>query len=120
MSEFLISKGFERSQSDRCLLFNGNSALGLYVDDLMICGPYDDVKVTIEILESKFKLRKSDELEEFVGCQFKWNEDHKSVILHQSRISNKIVENFKDEIGELKIYKTPGVYKTGVTQLDNI
>jgi hypothetical protein len=71
----------------------------------------------VEKIEKTFKVRKNIEVKEFIGCQFKWKPDGKSVILHQTRIVDKLLEAFGDEVKKMKIFGTPGVSGIGITQL---
>ena len=60
--------------------------IGLYVDDLLLVGQKNKVAQVMPQVSTEFEVRSKNKLDEFIGCQFKWNEDQSTVILNQTRI----------------------------------
>ena len=75
---------FEVCTADGCILMKENVILGLYVDDIIVTGKNDEVKKFTDEFQNKFKSRYYESVEDFIGCEFKWNYEESSVILHQT------------------------------------
>ena len=117
LSSFFIENGFLKCSSDPCLLFDGDVTIGLYVDDLLVIGVHEKVKLLVKKIENKFNIRKHVQVSEFIGCQFEWKENGKGVILHQQRISLKLIDSFGSEVASMKKFETPSKVGIGITQL---
>ena len=52
-------------------------------------GNENNLNVFAEEIQGFFKVKIERGVDDFVGCEFEWNEDGSSVILHQTRIIKK-------------------------------
>ena len=115
MTNYLVKQlGFEQSSSEPCLLKRENVYVGLYVDDLLIFGDNVNIDDFLRELTRKFTIKRMNEVTDFVGCEFNWENDNKSVILHQSKIIRKIESAFQNDIQGLQAYVTPATPGIGI------
>lgn len=100
---------FEVCVSDSCIFIIFNIILGLYIDDILIIGMKNSVEYFCVKFGERFKCKVESDVDDFIGFQMSWNERKSEVILHQSRMIDKIEEKLKDTIMEWKVrsYKTP-------------
>ena len=65
--------GYEISEVDPCVLKkktkNGLILCGLYVDDVLMVGNINQIECEIKVIERRYKLRISDKVTEYVGCE---------------------------------------------------
>lgn len=64
------------------------------MDDLFVSGYDKSVESTVVMIEREFNIRRTEDVKEFIGCQFERNKDGKSVIFHQKRIVDKVLKCF--------------------------
>lgn len=67
-----------------------NIIIGLYVDDVIVTGGFSVVEEFISMFQKKYKSRCYEEVHDFIGCELIWNEDHSSIILHQTQMIHKL------------------------------
>ena len=91
------------------VMTNGKVTLGLYVDDILMIGNQDDIDEIVIKIERNFDIRINEDIEEFIGCQFKWDYDKKSVILHQLRLINKIEDEFGVFLASTRLHDSPAL-----------
>jgi hypothetical protein len=97
---------FEKCRSDACLLKKREESdicfLAIYVDDGVVTGTMSLVQSTIAKLGEVFSIKVIGELNEYVGCVFKFLPDG-TLLISQPKILNKIEREF----ASLKLYDTP-------------
>ena len=62
----------------------------------------------VEEISKILSIRKYDEVLYFVGSQLIWN-NNSEVLIHQSKLSIKLINKFKKELDLIKVPITPGV-----------
>ena len=82
--------------------------IGLYVDDIFIVGPMIFINKFLEEISKILSIRKYYEVLYFVGSQLIWNNNNE-VLIHQSKLSIKLINKFKKELDLIKVPITPGV-----------
>ena len=82
--------------------------MALYVDDILLIGELNLINTFLRNIKTNFNVRYIANVTKFVGCQFEWNKDSKSVVLHQGDLVGQLIEAFKDEICTLRSCSTPG------------
>ena len=75
------------------------------MDDLLIIGPTNQVNVLLQELEDRFEVRIDKNMKKFVGCEL-INQNHK-IIIHQRKIISKLLQEFNNEIKDLKFKGCP-------------
>ena len=70
-------------QSDTFLFKDHSNELfvGVYVDDILVVGLEDKVNSFVNVLKRIFTLTVKKEVNNFVGCEFEWVNNH--FVLHQ-------------------------------------
>ena len=79
------------------------------MDDIFIVGSKVFCGQFINKIQSILKVIKYDNVFDFVGSQLIWNSDKTQVIIHQSKLSLKLINKFKKELDCIKVPITPGV-----------
>ena len=105
LTNYLQSKNFNIYEGEPCLLNKQEVYVGLYVDDLLIIGPTNQVNTLLEELKNIFEVRVDKDIKEFVGCEL-IVQDYK-IILHQRKIIAKLLQEFNEEIKDLKFKGCP-------------
>ena len=78
MRDYLTKKlGFRIFVSDGCILMKKGMILGLYVDDILVTGEFDVVENFVKEFMNKFKSRYYEDVQDFIGCELKWDLDNK-------------------------------------------
>ena len=75
------------------------------MDGLLIIGPTNQVNVLLQDLKDRFEVRVDRKLKEFVGWEL-IVQDNK-IILHQRKIIAKLLQEFNEEIKDLKFKGCP-------------
>jgi hypothetical protein len=84
-----------------------------YVDNGGIIGTPDAIKELNSAVGKVFKVKTMGEMEEFVGCHIIDTINKDGVWIHQPKILENLMENFKNILGDTKrIYKIPSAPKT--------
>ena len=117
MAEFLVSLGFTKSKTDPCLFKTNTVIILLYVDDILMSGNNDDLDRVIKSINEEFKIRKSHEVDKFIGVQLDWQDGGTRLIMHQAYIIDRLINNFGVEIQDLKVYKTPAATMAKVNKI---
>ena len=108
MNKILIHLDIKNFKSDPCLFKRDSLYIGLYVDDIFIVGPMIFINKFVEEISKILSIRKYDEVLDFVGSQLIWNNNNE-VLIHQSKLSIKLINKFKKELDLIKVPITPGV-----------
>ena len=87
------------------------------MDDLLIIGPTNQDNVLLQELKDRFEVRVDKNLKEFVGCEL-IVQDYK-IILHQRKIIAKLLQEFNEEIKDLKFKVCPMGNLTKVIRLSD-
>lgn len=103
----LVSFGFTRTHSDKCLFIYSDSndymIVGIYVDDGIICANNKQLIANFfEFLQEKFEI-KFGNLNKFIGIEIEFVND--AVVIHQHNYINKIKTTYLK--GDLKPAYTP-------------
>jgi len=120
VKKFLVDfMNFDVCISDSCIFIKPNIILGLYVDDILIIGENDAVNDFIVVFGDRFACRTDSKVDEFIGCQMTWNKAGNEVVLHQTRMINKLEVNIRHLIEEWKIKDctTPFLSGTGMEKI---
>ena len=77
LTVFLISIGFTACQYDKCVFKKGEINLIIYVDDLLLTGPEDEINSTLDLIDKEFGdcKRKSGPIFKFIGMEFEIKND---------------------------------------------
>ena len=107
---FFVKNGYEMCRTEPCLFKkdgkNGKLVGGFYVDDILLTGTDDMIEEEIRALKGRYDIRVDRNPSEFVGNQLKYEKG--SVFIHQKRLIDKMEENVKSELRNIKRnYKTP-------------
>ena len=94
MNKILIDLDFKILKSDTCLYKRDILYIGLYVDDMFIVGPKTLINNFVEENSKILIIRKYDEVLDFVGSQSIWNLNNNEVLIHQSKLSIKLINKF--------------------------
>ena len=79
------------------------------MDDIFIVGPKTLINNFVHEISKILSIRKYDEVLDFVGSQLIWNLNNNEVLIHQSKLSIKLINKFKKELDLIKVPITPGV-----------
>ena len=109
MNKILIDLDFKNCKSDPCLYKRDSLYIGLYLDEIFIVGPKTLINNFVEEISKILSIRKYDEVLDFVGSQLIWNLNNNEVLIHQSKLSIKLINKFKKELDLIKVPITPGV-----------
>lgn len=93
-------RGFEVSKAEPCLVRrkseDGEIIIGIYVDDILEIGSRKLIRDESEAISKRFGVRVKNKVDEYVGCLIE--ERQGSLLLHQSRIIDRLVESFEKDI----------------------
>ncbi len=79
--------------------------MGLYVDDMLFVGDKKEIEIEINTIKKIFELRVVRDVKDFIGCEMIVQDT--KVILHQSKLIVKFLDEFKSEIADMKWKETP-------------
>ena len=99
---FLVELGFISSSNDPCLYTLHTSSefmiIVLYVDDILIAGSkrasIDSIK---EKFKARFEMKDMGEASEILGIEINRNRSRRTLFLHQSRYTQRVLERFEME-----------------------
>ena len=91
---FFASIGFTASSADPNLFIRGNTYVLLYVDDMLIIGDKASVAIAKAEIGKRWKCTDLEEAKLFVGFQIERNRPAKSLRIHQTLYTTKILERF--------------------------
>ena len=75
------------------------------MDDLLIIGPTNQVNVLLQELEERFEVSVEKKIKEFLGCELIFQDN--KIILHQRKIIVKLLQDFNNEIKDIKFKVFP-------------
>jgi hypothetical protein len=79
------------------------------VDDALMIGDAKAIDKTVNQLRSKVTLKEVGELQEYVGCTIIKNRNQERLIMCQPDLLNKLEKTFKNEIKNMRVFKTPTI-----------
>jgi hypothetical protein len=91
---FFKSIGFRPSKADPNLFVRGNTYILLYVDDMLIVGDLESVLQAKTQIMAKWKCKDLGEARIFVGFQIIRNRNDRSLQIHQSLYTSKLLQRF--------------------------
>ena len=107
MNKILIDLDFKNVKSDPFIYKRDSLYIGLYVDDIFIVGHNTLINNFVEEISKILIIRKYDEVLDFVVSQLIWNLNNNEVLIHQSKLSIKLINKFKKELDLIKVPITP-------------
>jgi hypothetical protein len=99
---FLISLGFRQSTADPCFYIRGTDPrkscyIAVYVDDLAIAGPLDQVQQLQDYLSSTFKMKDMGDIKDFLGVTVERNREKGTISISNAAYLEKILEEYSME-----------------------
>ena len=102
--EELKTLDFEPCMNDSCLMRRSNQAgivfLVMYVDDCFVIGEKQAVKHALDEIENKFDIKRSCEVNDFVGCHIR--RAGREIFLSQPDLIKKLLKSFGNEISKVR------------------
>jgi hypothetical protein len=103
INEFILSQGFTKSAADPCIYIkkadsnvSNDIFVGLYVDDIIICGPSVSVVSRFKkSLSSRFKCKDLGEIRNYLGMQISRDRVNKTITISMPRYIDKILHQFR-------------------------
>ena len=90
----LVGQGFQASVADPCLLYRkdekGICIVVMYVDDMLLVGNEESIQNVSEELEKVFNITVEEEMTDYLGCEFKTDEEGKNAWLGQPNMVHSI------------------------------
>ena len=109
--EELKKLGFEKCLIDPCLLSRtdetGTIIICLYVDDILTVGDKNAINKFHDDIKNIFTVKKSGNLEDYLGCNIKFSNDGDEASMVQPHIVKKLKEKFHDLTKDIKVRDTP-------------
>jgi hypothetical protein len=120
-TDILKSLGFVGGKIDPCLFMrkdrNGVVYVAIYVDDCLFMGEKRAILKAIEdIIESGFKLKVEDNLDDYLSCRIIFDKTRSKAWLGQPHLIKKLEETFGDQVKKLQTYRTPGTPGVGIVR----
>src|SRR5581483_5491957 len=97
LHDFLIAVHFVACEADHSVYVRKGSVpviIAVYVDDLLIVGGADDVRIVKELLSGEFDMKDLGDASWILGIEVKRDRDHRELTLCQERYINIILERF--------------------------
>ncbi|RAL68311.1 hypothetical protein DID88_007041 [Monilinia fructigena] len=104
---FFKEIGFEESAADPNLFIRKGLYVLLYVDDLLIIGNRINVDSMKKTISSKWKCKDLGETSIFLGIQIERNRRDRSLKIHQSNYTKKILYRFGIDLSDTKDLPLP-------------
>jgi len=128
ISKALRKLGFKGGYADPCLMMKKNEKgicyIAIWVDDSLLVGDEELIDDVIKGLEDQgFKLKKEDNLNDYLSCQIKLDTEKGIGWIHQPNLIKKLELHFGEIVGDLRTkYKTPGtpgkvIVREGITKV---
>ena len=110
ISKFIIKNGFHQLNSEHCIFKRTKNnklvaMIGLYVDDMIICGTKPEVQRIIQKIKGKFKISNCESIKYILGIKIEKQENH--YLLSQENLITNLLKQYK--ITNTKKTKTPCV-----------
>ena len=106
--EVLKGVGFVENKSDPCLLSKWEDGkvilIGIYADDCLVVGKRISKLIT-DLKNGGFNLKITQNLTEYLSCQFSENQSHNEILTLQPHLINNLRDKFEDEVFEKKLAK---------------
>jgi hypothetical protein len=122
-TKVLRDVGFTQSNVEPCLFYaqfkHGRVLLILHVDDCYVIGHPEDLKLTRNLLEQKFKLKVEENVNDYLSCQILFNKEKSMAWLGQPHLMGKIEKSYGHLIPKNIIYKTPGTPNYNLIRPEN-
>mgnify|MGYP006197636723 FL=1 len=103
---------FVPSQADPCLLYRenkyGKCVIIMYVDDCLLIGSKEAIDVATKEISDAFKVKIEDQMEDYLGCEFKLNQEGTKGWLGQPHVVRTLEKKFGDLVKGMQGYNTPG------------
>lgn len=99
-------KDLRQSKADTCVFAKKNLIVGIYVDDLLITGVENEVKMFVREMKKEFDITYKEQVSMFLGMEFE-HQNSNSILLRQASMIDKMTNKFKSEITNLQSYQTP-------------
>ena len=103
---------FKLSIAEPCLLFKrteeGICLIVIYVDDCLVIGDKEEVRQAIENIKSVFKIKEKGTLDDYLGCEIKFDTSKIKAWLGQPHLIKKLEKTFAEETKHVKTNRTPG------------
>ena len=92
--------GFQVSPADPCMMFKENE-LGvcmiiMYVDDMLIIGKKEQIQDFASKIQKEFSVKIQHNLTDYLGCEFRMNEERTRGWLGQPSIIKSLEQKFGD------------------------
>ncbi|KAJ8903468.1 hypothetical protein NDN08_004575 [Rhodosorus marinus] len=79
---------------DSCAFLNGHVLILLYVDDLIITGPEDEIRKAESVLKSLYETRELGGIVSYLGVQFERNFGDSIMLMHQKPCVDKLLTKY--------------------------
>ena len=89
--------GFKSSDADPNLFIKDNTSILLFVDDMLIIGPKQEVATVRHQITNKWKCKDMGDAHIFVGFEIERDRTAKTLKIHQNRYIDKLLKRFKLE-----------------------
>ena len=114
--------GFVGGNADPCLMMrkdkHGVVYIAIYVDDCLLVGDEEAIDCAItDIKRIGFILKEENEMDDYLSCQIRFNEDETTAMISQPHLIKKMEKKFEKYMKDMREYKTPG--SQGITILRN-
>lgn len=99
INDYLVEIGFIRCTSDSCIYRKTAKSgqiiiLGIWVDDIVIIAPSNDIVIIKQTLQKKFKMSDQGEISYMLGISIKRDRKKRTIHLNQSRYIESILHKF--------------------------
>ena len=108
LKDYLISIGFKTSRVDDCIFISKDALIGLYVDDLIICGNDEKINWIKDCLNRKYDMKDLGKLKHFLKIKVDWIDN--GIQLSQGLYIKELLEKYG--MSECKTVNTPFVDNT--------
>ena len=103
--------GFVRSSIDPCLMKrkneDGSLIICIYVDDVLQIGDKEAIDKFGEEIKNIFTVKKVGGLDDYLGCEVRFDHDNDGAIMYQPHIIKKLESKFKTYV----LDKNPRIYQ---------
>ena len=110
ISNFLIKNGFQQLSSEQCIFKKVKNnklitLIGLYVDDMLICGSTSETNKIINKIKGRFKISNCEPIKYMLGIKIEKQNNY--FLLSQQHLINSLLEQYN--ITNIKKTRTPCV-----------
>ena len=103
---------FESNEIDPCMLYRKNDkvicVLIMYVDDCLLIGNQEAINEATKQISESFNVKIENEMQDYLGCEFKMSQDGKKGWLGQPHIIRSLEKKFGHIVEKMREYGTPG------------